>query len=197
MIALSVSVAIGFDVLWTAFAFTQCSAFVEFSQNIDSLPNQHPLPNISTFVTSHHYITLYIMKSRNILLGLLLLLSVPAATLLWNSHTATLRSRDTRTSAITWSQCNLDFGDEMLNRGQKAYDCAKLSVPLDYTNENSSQPLVLDLIRANAISHPYKGSVFYNPGGPSASGVSGVIEMGDRLVGVLGGHYDVISFDPR
>ncbi|KPA40329.1 tripeptidyl aminopeptidase [Fusarium langsethiae] len=128
------------------------------------------------------------MKPRNILLGYLFLQSVQAAT---------LRTCDSSTSGITWSQCNLDFGDEILNRRQKAYDCAKFAVPLDYTNEESSRPLVLDLIKANATRQPRKGSVFYNPGGPGASGVSGVIDVGGKLVDVLGGHYDIISFDPR
>ncbi|KAF0634765.1 hypothetical protein FPSE5266_05222 [Fusarium pseudograminearum] len=133
-----------------------------------------------------HY--LCIMKSRNVFLGHLFLQSVQAAT---------LRALDSSTPTITWSQCNLDIGNEIWNRLQKAYDCAKFSVPLDYTNEDSSRPLVLDLIKVNATKHPRKGSVFYNPGGPGSSGVSSVIDSRGRLVDVLGGHYDVISFDPR
>lgn len=128
------------------------------------------------------------MKSRNVFLGHLFLQSVQAAT---------LRALDSSTPTITWSQCNLDIGNEIWNRLQKAYDCAKFSVPLDYTNEDSSRPLVLDLIKVNATKHPRKGSVFYNPGGPGSSGVSSVIDSRGRLVDVLGGHYDVISFDPR
>ncbi|KAG8673184.1 hypothetical protein FPOAC2_06616 [Fusarium poae] len=128
------------------------------------------------------------MKSRNILLGHLLLQSVQAAMLV---------SSDSGTSSIVWSQCDLDLGNEVKSESQKAYDCAKFSVPLDYSNEDSSEPLVLDLIKANATRQPSKGSVFYNPGGPGASGVSSVIVMGDRLVDILGRHYDIISFDPR
>ncbi|KAM0369542.1 hypothetical protein ACHAPK_006183 [Fusarium culmorum] len=128
------------------------------------------------------------MKSRNVLLGHLFLQSVQAAT---------LRALDSSTPTINWSQCNLDIGNEIWNRRQKAFDCAKFSVPLDYTNEDSSRPLVLDLIKANATKQPRKGSVFYNPGGPGSSGVSSVIESRSQLVDVLDGHYDVISFDPR
>ncbi|CEI62660.1 unnamed protein product [Fusarium venenatum] len=128
------------------------------------------------------------MNLRNIPLGHLLLKSMQAAT---------LRTRDSNTSSIVWSQCNLDLGNEKLHTLQKDYDCAKFSVPLDYTNENSSEPVVLDLVKANATKQPSKGSVFYNPGGPGGSGVSVVIGKGGRFVEILGGHYDIISFDPR
>ncbi|KAF9763119.1 hypothetical protein IL306_003237 [Fusarium sp. DS 682] len=100
-------------------------------------------------------------------------------------------------SKIDWSECDLDFGSNYTNKQQKNYECAKLSVPLDYTSDDNDETIKLDLIRAKAWEKPYLGSVLYNPGGPGGSGVETIVSIGMELVGVLGGQYDVIGSDPR
>lgn len=138
-----------------------------------------------------------IMGWQDWLFCYLLLQSVQAATLPWRIWPATLITHDSRPPAIDWTRCDRDFDDELLNRLQRSFDCARVPVPLDYTNEYSSQPLLLDLVRVNANRHPYKGSVIFNPGGPGGSGVSYVILKGGMLRKFIGGHYDIIGFDPR
>jgi hypothetical protein len=48
------------------------------------------------------------------------------------------------------------------------FECAKLSVPLDYTVSNS-EPLALDLFRVPATEKPVLGSVLINFGGPGGT----------------------------
>ncbi|KAJ4257354.1 hypothetical protein NW762_008472 [Fusarium torreyae] len=73
----------------------------------------------------------------------------------------------------------------------------QFEVPLDYTNKRSPKTLKLDLIKAKATRKPFKGSVLFNPGGPGFSGVEYIVRKGSEYVEILGGHYDIIGFDPR
>lgn len=43
----------------------------------------------------------------------------------------------------------------------------------------------------------YKGPVFFNFGGPGASGTVGVALQGNLLQDQLGANYDIVSWDPR
>lgn len=61
------------------------------------------------------------------------------------------------------------------------FDCASLSVPLDYTN-TSSPKLDLALIRVNATREPVLGSVLWNPGGPGGAGVENLAVQSDDLM---------------
>ncbi|KAF5022487.1 hypothetical protein F66182_5459 [Fusarium sp. NRRL 66182] len=135
------------------------------------------------------------MKPESILITHLLLQSAHALTL---PKDHAMASRDSSTkSTIDWAECDLDFGNEVVNKLQVSYQCARLSVPLDYTNKSHPETIQLDLIKANATKTPFKGSILYNPGGPGASGVEAIVSAGDAFVQLLGGHYDVIGFDTR
>ncbi|TFK64067.1 alpha/beta-hydrolase [Pluteus cervinus] len=78
--------------------------------------------------------------------------------------------------------------------------CARLLVPLDYSNENGSQAAIA-LVRVPStypISSPeYRGPVLLNPGGPGASGVDMIVRSGDVAVKILGSQFDIVGFDPR
>lgn len=76
------------------------------------------------------------------------------------------------------------------------YNCANLSVPLDYTDDNS-EALTLNLIQVEALNKPAKGSILFNPGGPGSPGTEYVAVYADVLHEVLGGDYNLIGFDPR
>ncbi|KAF4336685.1 hydrolase or acyltransferase (alpha beta hydrolase superfamily) [Fusarium beomiforme] len=142
----------------------------------------------------------FTMKFQIVLLSHLLLQSAQASSLPKDVRGA-LNTRDdlkkSNSSELDWSECDLDFGSNYTNKQQKEFDCARLSVPLDYTSQSSSEKIKLDLIKAKAWKKPYLGSVLYNPGGPGGSGVEAVLIMGNKLAQVLGGQYDVIGFDPR
>lgn len=101
---------------------------------------------------------------------------------------------------INWTPCNITWG--LLDVATYLpppypYQCANLSVPLDYTDPDSTEALVLNLVRVEALNKPAKGSIFFNPGGPGASGIEYVLTMADVLHEVLGGSHDLIGFDPR
>ncbi|KAH9483233.1 Carboxylesterase A [Psilocybe cubensis] len=80
--------------------------------------------------------------------------------------------------------------------------CARLIVPLDYSNQDSGGEAVIALVRKPAVvpkdSKLYRGPILFNPGGPGASGVDFIIgETGDLFSTILGPEFDLIGFDPR
>jgi pimeloyl-ACP methyl ester carboxylesterase len=90
---------------------------------------------------------------------------------------------------IAWQPCPDRRGD----------DCARVKVPLDYAHPEGRQ-IELSVARVRAGDPGQKiGSLFINPGGPGAGGVSSGFLAG--LASVLDprmrARFDVISWDPR
>ncbi|KAL3590733.1 hypothetical protein FPOAC2_12935 [Fusarium poae] len=148
------------------------------------------------------------MRVRNILLGYVLLHSAQALYLRDTSYTSLTARANSKEPSLTatanskeptleWSQCNLDFGTKDQNEMQKEFDCARLQVPLDYTNSSDTRTIKLDLIRFKATKAPHKGSMFFNPGGPGASAVESMLGFGPILSDNVNGQYDIIGFDSR
>ncbi|KAI8711007.1 hypothetical protein NCS52_01514100 [Fusarium sp. LHS14.1] len=142
------------------------------------------------------------MKPQTVFLSQLLLGSASALTLPKGIHLAAKSegsSSSGKSSGINWKGCgDLDFGKNTnsIVAAQKP-ECAKLKVPLDYTSMSSGETIELQLIRHKATKKPFKGSVIYNPGGPGGSGVESIAAGGVEMRDILGGHYDLVSFDPR
>ncbi|OTA92948.1 hypothetical protein M434DRAFT_396081 [Hypoxylon sp. CO27-5] len=88
-----------------------------------------------------------------------------------------------------------------------SFKCAKLSVPLDWSNTsttlNSTARVTIAITTLPATvaeSDPsFGGTIIINPGGPGGSGVQYVLESGKLLQGIADGnkHYEILSFDPR
>lgn len=78
------------------------------------------------------------------------------------------------------------------------FDCAVLTVPLDYTDP-AGPSIGIALIRLPADPSRREGAVLFNPGGPGGSGVDLVSAAGSVLDTELGlsGRFDLIGFDPR
>lgn len=76
------------------------------------------------------------------------------------------------------------------------FDCAKLSVPLDYTNPES-EPLDLDLFRVNATREPVLGTVLINFGGPGGTGAENLPVWAAELAANIGEQWNLLSWDPR
>ncbi|HEY8728731.1 MAG TPA: alpha/beta hydrolase [Acidothermaceae bacterium] len=74
--------------------------------------------------------------------------------------------------------------------------CSSLTVPLDYT-QPSGPTISLLVVRRQTSSKNRIGSVVLNPGGPGASGVIYAKAAAPLINTVLGGAFDVVSFDPR
>ena len=94
---------------------------------------------------------------------------------------------------LTWTDCTDDATGT-------AFQCATVTVPLDYDNPQG-QTITVALKKLPSTSSSPRGSVFLNPGGPGGSGIS-VIESQAELYksGELSevlANYDVIGFDPR
>ncbi|KIW41787.1 uncharacterized protein PV06_07305 [Exophiala oligosperma] len=78
-----------------------------------------------------------------------------------------------------------------------SYDCATLTVPLDYSNSTDGRTLDLQLLRVNATNQPSKGAILMNPGGPGGVGTQFVAGTAAEVQTILDGEYDLIGFDPR
>lgn len=102
---------------------------------------------------------------------------LPLLLLLHLDNTAAAPIHDARAGAIQWAPCQIDFGS-LKDQIKLPLDCAKLEVPLDYTNLESPEKLSLQLIKINATKAPFRGSVIFNPGGPGETGVVDLATMG-------------------
>ena len=85
------------------------------------------------------------------------------------------------------------------------FECARLTLPLDYHNTSSSHNISLAVIRLPATvaeDHPDHGaSIIINPGGPGGSGVQFALSTAKRLQAGLssdgGKQFEIVSFAPR
>ena len=77
---------------------------------------------------------------------------------------------------IQWSPC----GDLGFNQ-TVPLSCGSLTVPLDYTEPDFGENLDLQILRIPALKQPSKGSVFFNFGGPGASGIGEMALLGNIL----------------
>ena len=94
---------------------------------------------------------------------------------------------------LTWTDCTDDATGT-------AFQCATVTVPLDYDNPQG-QTITVALRKLPSTSPSPQGSVFLNPGGPGGSGIS-LIESNAELyksgdLSEVLANYDVIGFDPR
>lgn len=69
---------------------------------------------------------------------------------------------------IQWGECDLE------TEGLPV-ECAKLPVPLDYTDDSCEKTLDLALIRYPAQKGPSKGSILLNFGGPGQDGLNNML----------------------
>ncbi|KAF3914590.1 hypothetical protein ABW21_db0208066 [Orbilia brochopaga] len=81
------------------------------------------------------------------------------------------------------------------------YECARLSVPLDYKDPNNGLRAIIPIIKAPADpTVPYKGSVLTNPGGPGELGTEFIydVDFATHISSdIVGPGWDIIGFDPR
>ncbi|KIW09910.1 hypothetical protein PV08_11686 [Exophiala spinifera] len=84
----------------------------------------------------------------------------------------------------------------LLNRQGSVFDCATLSVPLDYTDSDSG-PLDLRILRVNATQEPVLGSVLINFGGPGGTAAENLPTVAEIAQTVIGPQWNLLSWDPR
>ncbi|KAK3046035.1 hypothetical protein LTR09_012448 [Extremus antarcticus] len=76
------------------------------------------------------------------------------------------------------------------------FECANLSVPLDYTDDASDE-LELSLFRVAATEEPVLGNVLINFGGPGGTGAENLPAWADKLRDIIGPQWNLVSWDPR
>jgi pimeloyl-ACP methyl ester carboxylesterase len=85
---------------------------------------------------------------------------------------------------LTWTPC------------YERFLCANLEVPLEYENP-SFGTTVIAWMRLNAANSSGT-DILFNPGGPGNSGINYFLNGGaDKIIGLTGGRYNAVSFDPR
>lgn len=78
------------------------------------------------------------------------------------------------------------------------FQCANLSVPLDYLNESDGRRAYIAITRYFASKQDANtGTIIFNPGGPGVSGTGSTYRLGPLLDEILDGQYDILGFDPR
>ncbi|KAK3936109.1 Alpha/Beta hydrolase protein [Diplogelasinospora grovesii] len=97
-------------------------------------------------------------------------------------------------TSISWHPCYISLDG--------VYECARLDVPMDWLSPSPdpSSRVVLAIVRLRATatnSSDYRGSVFFNPGGPGGSGIWSLLDHGRDLQTITGGNHDLVTWDPR
>ena len=101
------------------------------------------------------------------------------------SHVSPNPSPSPSSQALTWTSCGGGF------------QCANLTVPLDYSNPGNGKTIQLALIRKPATDQANRiGSVLTNPGGPGASGIQYLRQAAGQMTN-LNRRFDLVGFDPR
>lgn len=100
---------------------------------------------------------------------------------------------------VSWKSCAdnklvMDMTDAAL--GRPVFSCAQIEVPLDYAHPGG------ETIKLQLVRHTRNGEVntplFYNPGGPGGSAISGLENMVYNSFTVkLQQKYDLVAMDPR
>jgi pimeloyl-ACP methyl ester carboxylesterase len=104
-------------------------------------------------------------------------------------------------NAVTFGRCSSIFDPTKVSvpnglDGKVTFGCARLSVPLDYTNPNGRQ-IQLQLLRIHDVDAKPVGSLLMNPGGPGGSGIELALGILGSLDPALLRSFDIIGFDPR
>ncbi|KAL1686582.1 Alpha/Beta hydrolase protein [Schizophyllum commune] len=98
-------------------------------------------------------------------------------------------------STIEWSSCsdwNIAFGNY-----SDSFQCGYFDVPLDWADESVGTAHIA-VVQYPAADKEKKGTVFFNPGGPGASGVEFLITHAEEaLIPFVGTGYDLVGWDPR
>ncbi|KAI0331372.1 alpha/beta-hydrolase [Cubamyces sp. BRFM 1775] len=92
-------------------------------------------------------------------------------------------------SAFQWGPCNSSLVND------PSISCSFFEVPLDYHNKSAGTGRLM-VAKLNATAERF-GTLFVNPGGPGSSGLTNLNNTRSVLPSVTGGHYDIVSWDPR
>ena len=96
---------------------------------------------------------------------------------------------------VEWYDCGATGGMER-SAEATAFKCAKVKVPLDYSQPDG-ETIEIAMKKHVATGSIHRGSLFINPGGPGGSGVQYVEAAAETIFAGVQGSYDIVGFDPR
>ncbi|KAB8289997.1 hypothetical protein EYC80_010324 [Monilinia laxa] len=99
----------------------------------------------------------------------------------------------------TWRWRDVEPSEDLIwHSCYDTFQCARLSLPLDWLDLSNPSKITLAVIKLPATDlADYRGPVFTNPGGPGGSGIFSMRRNGHNLQNIVGRNHDIISFDPR
>lgn len=115
-----------------------------------------------------------------------LIRSVWASGLRFPQVPADWKRSDPIAQGFNWTECGI---------GNITRQCSRFEVPLDWHNVSAGKASLL-VARHPATMKPKLGTLFMNPGGPGGSGFEHILGS-DIIMETVGGHYDILSWDPR
>lgn len=98
---------------------------------------------------------------------------------------------------LAWGSCaGYSVGERYRARTGGEFSCARLTVPLDYSQpESATAEIAVIKLRGRSGGG---ASLVVNPGGPGASGLEWALGNAQQVArGPLGERLDIVSFDPR
>lgn len=102
--------------------------------------------------------------------------------------------------SLTWGECApyATSVDARSAFGSNGLQCARLTVPLDYSQPDGDTITIGVMRHKAADSSGRIGSLLMNPGGPGASGMELAANLATQVSGTeLGRRFDLVGFDPR
>ncbi|MEA1305180.1 alpha/beta hydrolase [Actinomyces oris] len=96
---------------------------------------------------------------------------------------------------VEWYDC-VATGGMAKSADRTGFQCAKVKVPLDYS-QPGGQTIEVAMKKHLATGSVRQGTLFINPGGPGGSGVEAVSTMATSTFAGVQKAYDIIGFDPR
>lgn len=117
--------------------------------------------------------------------------------------TDSLQNSSTKQPSFDWSILTSDT--ELIYQPcyDSKFECARLTVPLDWLDSENPNNVSLPIIRLPAtvpVSDPtHAGTIVVNPGGPGGPGTLWALKNAEKLQSQLEGprSYEILSFDPR
>ncbi|WP_434447208.1 alpha/beta fold hydrolase [Lentzea sp. E54] len=98
---------------------------------------------------------------------------------------------------VEWATCSADLLAQVPVAERPNVTCATQQVPLDHSQPQGSTIGIVMMRRAATDQSNKIGSLFMNPGGPSASGLVYAAIAGRYLSPEVLSRFDIIGFDPR
>ncbi|MCU1660603.1 MAG: Alpha/beta hydrolase family protein, partial [Pseudonocardia sp.] len=116
-------------------------------------------------------------------------------------HATTPRTTGPQQPPVTFTDCSSLFNFSAVplpaaRRSQLTFSCARLPVPLDYTDQ-SGPTINIELIKVHSSTNSTGNPLVVNPGGPGVSGIDLAVGMAIQASDRLLSHFDLVGFDPR